>query len=212
VRAPGRLIVIEGLDGVGKTTVSKLLAARMRARWSTTPGEALRGASGGRPPYETALGAVLFYASSVVDAAPSFALTVSEGRDVVCDRYWLSTLAGAAARGVELPLDVCERYILPAADTFLLTASTEVRANRLIARGRMTPDDHVSLCDAWSATMLDAMRRHRRHALVGRYHEIDTSRLDARQVVERISWILRLGQDTREECIAAETFRAPDAE
>ena len=111
----GRLIVIEGLDGSGKTTLSRRLAERFCGRWFTTPDQDLRAL---RTDIEAALSCPdarqLFYAASVCQVASRLKLDLDAGRDVFVDRYWLSTWAYGIERGTSLQLDEIERGLPPA--------------------------------------------------------------------------------------------------
>jgi dTMP kinase len=108
-RARGRFIVLEGLDGAGTTTQSRLLGERLRAAGrrahvtaepSVGPvGAMLRqvlqrringGAGGGFDPQALAL---LFAADRLDHLAAEVLPRLAAGEDVVSDRYTLSSLA-----------------------------------------------------------------------------------------------------------------------
>ncbi|MBE6576992.1 MAG: dTMP kinase [Ruminococcaceae bacterium] len=102
----GRFIVFEGIDGSGKTTQAKLLAeylegqgkkAVLTAEPTKLPtGKALREALGGKVKKSECEMAVLFVqdriAHNIVPEDGIEAL-VNAGVDVICDRYYYSTLA-----------------------------------------------------------------------------------------------------------------------
>jgi dTMP kinase len=86
-------IVIEGLDGVGKSTIAKALAAEIDAVILTTPGDKFS-----RIRNELELiykdspqARQLFYMSTVVTAANDVRELIAKGKNVIVDRYWLST-------------------------------------------------------------------------------------------------------------------------
>lgn len=182
----GRLIVVDGLDGVGKTTVSQRLAGRLGARWMATPSNALRAGGLTRDAYQSNEGLVLFYASAVVDAGATIRACLARGEDVVCDRYWLSTISGAAARGVRLPLGVLEQLVEPADYTFVLTAPTATRAARLRGRGKFTRGDAASLDPRWASTVRSVMRAELRSRVSGVGCEVGTGHVTAEDVVATI--------------------------
>ena len=110
--ARGRFVVVEGLDGAGTTTQSRLLAAALRAegrrvhvtaepssgpvgslarlvlarRLGGAPGDPARG-------FDPAALALLFAADRLDHVAAEIAPRLASGEDVVCDRFTLSSLA-----------------------------------------------------------------------------------------------------------------------
>jgi dTMP kinase len=106
---PGRLLVLEGLDGAGTTTQAHLLGGRLRAEGRTVhvtaepsggPVGALvrqvltrRIAGGAGGGFDPAALALLFAADRLDHHAVEIAPKLAEGIDVVSDRYTLSSLA-----------------------------------------------------------------------------------------------------------------------
>ena len=139
---PGRLIVVEGLDGVGKSTLSRGLAAALGAALRTTPSEALRAH---RAPFDAAYAELpaasqLFYAATVVAAAAEADALRATGRDVLFDRYWCTTRAYARAAGSPLDLDEVEAILPPADITLLVDLPEAERCRRLEVRGATAMD------------------------------------------------------------------------
>jgi len=102
----GKFIVIEGLDGSGKTTQIKLLAEKLRAMGrsvaetaeptASATGGLIRDALSGFTPRTGTEIAALFMADRVahnVNPVNGINALLSEGRDVICDRYYYSSLA-----------------------------------------------------------------------------------------------------------------------
>lgn len=174
----GRLIVVEGLDGAGKTTLSKSLAAALGAEWTTTPGKALRLL---REDIELALdGPIahqLFYAASVVSEANAVAPALARGQDVVVDRYWASTVAYAALRGDGADLRSVERSVRAADVTIFLTLREEVRRSRLLQRGA-SPGDVATFDTERRERLKRAFVQALRSPLAGWVVGIDVSELD----------------------------------
>lgn len=102
----GKFIVIEGLDGSGKTTQLHALAANLRALGRTVAetaepttnatGGLIRDALSGFTPRTGAEIAALFMADRVahnVNPVNGIQKQIADGRDVLCDRYYYSSLA-----------------------------------------------------------------------------------------------------------------------
>ncbi len=102
----GRFIVIEGIDGAGKTTQAELLAAHLRAQdrqvlrtaepTSLPTGAALREALSGRVKKTESEMAVMFVLDRIahnLHPTEGIEVLLSEGIDLICDRYYYSNLA-----------------------------------------------------------------------------------------------------------------------
>ncbi len=102
----GKFIVIEGLDGSGKTTQIRLLTARLKAMGrsvaetaeptNATTGGLIRDALSGFTPRTGTEIAALFMADRVahnVNPVNGINVMLAQGRDVICDRYYYSSLA-----------------------------------------------------------------------------------------------------------------------
>ena len=105
-RKRGRFIVLEGIDGAGKTTQAELLSAHLkengRTVWRTaepTPlstGIALREALGGKVKKTECEMAAMFVLDRIahnVHPTEGINAILESGQDVICDRYYYSTLA-----------------------------------------------------------------------------------------------------------------------
>lgn len=167
------LVVVEGLDATGKTTLVRRLAAAIGAETLSTPPADIRSF---RVDLDAAyrsspLAGQLFYASTVACASDRARALLSRGRSVVVDRYWISTRAYDLMRGgVALPH--VERRLLPATITLLLETDEAERRRRLEQRGA-TPADIAALEHA------DALRERFRSLLslpvAGRGTIVDTT-------------------------------------
>lgn len=108
----GTLIVFEGIDGSGKSTQLELLADALRARgrevvvtaepWSGSPwGERIRAMarSGEALPPEEEL--TWFWRQRRDHVHELVAPSLAAGQTVLCDRYFVSTVAYQGARGLD---------------------------------------------------------------------------------------------------------------
>lgn len=194
LRSPA-FIVLEGLDGAGKTTCAYKLARMLDAELMTTPTPAVREyrqqilGSYGR----SQEAAQLFYMSTVFAASEAVRATLAAGRSVVMDRYFLSTQAYAEFRGSRLALDGIGDLLMPADLTVYLDVRPEVREQRLLGRG-CTAEDRATLCPETHGRLLDLHRQKASLPVVGRWIEMDNSAPEPGPVTERIlAEIARLG-------------------
>jgi len=151
-KGPGRLIVLEGVDGAGTTTQLERVAATLRDEGrrvlatrqpSDGPiGTLLRqaltrrlGLPEGRGPLTPETLALLFAADRTDHLAATVIPAIEEGQIVLCDRYVHSSLA---YQGAELPMAwVAEinRQAIPAHLTVFLEVDVATAAKRRDARG-----------------------------------------------------------------------------
>ncbi len=102
----GRLIVLEGIDGAGKTTQAERLEAHLLAQGRRVvrtaeptgfpTGVALRAALGGKIKKSECEMAALFTEDRIahnIHPTEGLQALLAEGIDVICDRYYYSTLA-----------------------------------------------------------------------------------------------------------------------
>lgn len=154
-------IVLEGLDGVGKSTLAHGLAHTLGSTLMSTPGgefAALRGEIL-HTLHEDQLGKALFYAATVSFQGRKAVEMVARGGTVVMDRYWASTVAYARTRGVTVDLDALGPAIAKPDITVLITLDEAQRVARLTGRGA-TEEDIETLCPAFKASVMrDLMAR-----------------------------------------------------
>lgn len=183
------LIAFEGIDGSGKTTLSKLLCEKLNVEgtptiWYEEREEKDRGFNALKPfvsketPKEASL---LFYLASAIHKSACIR-TILETHWVICDRYVYSTLAYHAAHGVDLDIIVpLERLPIRKPDFyFFLQVEEEVRLKRLRARPVSTPDDFQKKIPG---SFLDVMEQHlKKHDSI----VINTSLLTSKEVLDQI--------------------------
>ncbi|MFZ8831127.1 MAG: dTMP kinase [Thermodesulfobacteriaceae bacterium] len=142
---PGILVVFEGIDGVGKTTVHKALAERLKNNpnivFSYEPtngayGKKLREAlKNGNFPKEERLS--LFIKDRLEHVKSLIIPSLREGKLVILDRYYPSTIAYQGAEGFDFKeLLTLNETIAPTPDLVIyFDLPVEVAVNRLKERG-----------------------------------------------------------------------------
>lgn len=186
------IIVIEGLDGVGKTTLSRTLARALGATWLTTPGVHLRDPETRRR-FEAAFaaspeGRAVAYAATCIDAGAEARAVAAAGRPVIIDRYWLSTRVYAAPH-IQPALDPLEPFIVPPTLTLFVTAPEDVRRARLTGRGALTDADLDTLVGARSRELVRSYRALRHNPAAGAFVEVDATGTAERVLERALGWV-----------------------
>lgn len=188
---PGKFIVLEALDGVGKTTLTAGLA-------TTLPGVTLAMPGLPRPVMHavfTGLGSdptsrCLFHAA----AARAIGLRARElttgGQHVIVDRYWLSALAYARARGMTADFSAVERQIPEPDLTVVLTLDEAERERRLVQRGA-TDVDRETLAPAFRSAVFAEFGREDRASAWRPHLTLDVTGLTVPGTVARMLDALR---------------------
>lgn len=147
----GLLIVVEGIDGAGKSTIVRVLAAHCAERGvahvvSREPtqgqwGRKLReSAQSGRLPLEDEL--ALFIADRREHVETLIAPALTEGKVVLLDRYYFSTAAYQGARGADPAAILAANEAFAPAPDLVLLLDVDPHAGRGRIRGRgETPDE-----------------------------------------------------------------------
>lgn len=135
-------IVLEGLDGVGKSTLARRLANECGYQLMTTPGTQLlpirSDIINGLGNSQTAR--ALFYAATVQAEGEKVRAFNKQGITVVMDRYRASTIAYGHERGVTLDLNAVLSQAVKPHLSILLTLDETERQHRLSQRGTTAED------------------------------------------------------------------------
>lgn len=146
-----KFIVVEGLDGSGKSTISKSLAAKTESIYLTTPSKADKRE---RELYDSkgfsCLDRFLFYAGCTVKTSDQIKELIKCKKRVVLDRYFYSTLA------YHLPFckDINEDHInifntIIRPDLIIyVTADYEITVNRIKQRSLIENNDKLYLAQS----------------------------------------------------------------
>ncbi len=180
-------MVIEGLDGSGKSTLARELSSRLDAALLSTPGEDFSDLRAridelfGDHPH----GRQLLYAATVARCSDLAREHLASGRNVVIDRYLLSTQVYASLRGPYLLLEELTGRLTPPDLTVFVDCRDEERLRRMRARRHVTADDTFSirLSEDLRSQYLDACRA---HPLVGELLLLDSTDTSTQHLVEQI--------------------------
>ncbi len=185
-------VVVEGLDGVGKTTIVQKLERRLSAVAMRTPARELHGVRETilRAYASSPLATTLFYASTLAAASREIAQWQAAGRAVVLDRYFLSTCVyGEVVRAMDHPgdlLEVLASRLVPADVTVYLFADRKRRRERMRARGHMGFEDQLTFDPDVSERLDAGFRARAGHRVVGHFLPIDTFDINPDEAAEEI--------------------------
>jgi dTMP kinase len=181
----GYFVAVEGLDGVGKSTMVQNLAKVFSGHAMNTPGDALRDS---RKVIidnfsDDELAKALFYTASVSSQGKKARNLTERDEWVFMDRYWASTLAYAKARNVKADLDNLSKSIIQPDLTVLLLLDESERQSRLHARGT-TAEDMETFDSGFRQCVLEEL--HARATLV-----VDVSGYDPQAATQLLTKIIR---------------------
>jgi len=182
-------IVIEGLDGTGKSTTAKALADKLGGVALNTPLDKFKDV---RPQLEEiyadeSYGRQLFYASTAIASSLQVQKELKDSPVVVLDRYWLSTQVYHSWRtqGAHFKLLEVESMLLKPDLTVYLELSLEERIKRLGGRGGNTEEDRQTTDLVASQQLNDLYDTHRNSPCVGTWLKVDAG-LSIEEIVKRV--------------------------
>ena len=149
--ATGRLIVIEGIDGAGKTTQARTLVRRLRrrgfacrylreptrGRWGREIKRLAVRAGSVTPEEELAL----FVKDRRENVARNLTPALRAGRVVVLDRYYFSTMAYQGAKGIDIGRIRRMNEAFAVAPDLVVILDVDARAGLARIRGRKRRDE-----------------------------------------------------------------------
>jgi thymidylate kinase len=148
-------VAIEGLSGSGKTTIAKLLAAKLDAHYYKTPPAMFLPIRSHVEQSATELARHLYYYAGIAQASAEIGRLLKE-RAVVCDKYVATMLAYSRAAGI--PVDAPSNLILQPDYAFLIDVPDDLRLQRLRLRGSI-PEWHQAFLEAENARLVTDMYR-----------------------------------------------------
>jgi dTMP kinase len=144
---PGKFIVFEGLDGSGQTTQANLLRDFLTVggykvfltkepTQNSTVGQKIRDVLDKKIKIDSKSLQELFTQDRKEHLEKEIVPALSEGKTVICDRYFFSTFAFGAASSLDLEwlIEINNAFLLPDL-TFLLQVSPDVCVRRIEKRG-----------------------------------------------------------------------------
>ena len=138
-----KFIVLEGVDGSGKSTVAKRLAEDVQADLVRTPPPDFLPIRHLMDTTTNVEARFLYYLSSVCHTSDFIRKSLYK-KHVICDRYFASTLACHRALGLDLDWDYSQLPFLRPDFSFLLDVIDErERQRRLAQRGELSPNDCI---------------------------------------------------------------------
>ncbi len=181
-------IAIEGMDGVGKTTAAKMLSVRLGFRLVEKPLHFLLDEQGGVANYLRCRD----YINRQVDNDALRAWFYGLGNlllchrfnneDVITDRHLVSNYFWCGGPGTEEIFDCLVGLVGNPDHTFLLYASAEEGARRLLNRDPFDPDIHKVDFYPTSKTKMEAFLQKFQMP----YTAIDTTDMEPQEVVESV--------------------------
>ncbi|MDG2810183.1 AAA family ATPase, partial [Vibrio parahaemolyticus] len=130
-------IVIEGVDGVGKSTICKLVASRLNFIYHKSPMNKMRDAKIYYEDLGDALSRYYFYRAVVQSDSVLIKEKLSTGNSIICDRYIESLYSYHLAMDPKITSIFESNYVFKADVEILLTASQKIRIERICERSNL---------------------------------------------------------------------------
>src|SRR3990167_9779167 len=132
-------VSIDGVDGVGKTTVARLLAANDSLRYHKSPAGPFAQLRKEVDVHATPLERYCFYRLATQFDSVQISQLL-ETNSVVCDRYIASSAAYHIAMDARIRVIHSDAELLKPHFAFLLGARSEVRDKRILERAKVLSD------------------------------------------------------------------------
>jgi len=193
-----KFIVFEGVDGAGKSEIGKLVSAQLSAHFIESPLPVFGEIRKYIDQHSNPVGRFLFYMATNLDLSRVISEKI-EFNDVICARYYYSTLIGYASRTgknvseVSNMIPVTHDSFYQPNLTIFLDVNKQEQVKRINTRnkGKNSGTDYLCLNDEhYSKTLAD---NYRSIAKQLNWNTIDTSNLTIEEVAEKC---IRIIEDT----------------
>lgn len=178
-------ISIEGVDGVGKTTVAKLLAADGSFQYYKSPGGPFAQLRKEIDIHATPLERYCFYRLATQFDSMEIERFL-EKDSVVCDRFIASTAAYHITMDARIKIIHHDAELLKPHFAFLLGARSEIRDKRILERAKELSDNRLERDSAFLDQVAETF-------MSFNLIYIDTSDITAKEVAMRIKRIITQG-------------------
>ena len=183
-----RRIVIEGLDGSGKTTLINHLSKHNDFQVLSTPLAEIKGC---RQKIDqcfdpSPMARISYYMANVIRAGDIAKEAIQDEQTVIIDRYWLSTRVYGTLQAPSFPFEAMETCIPPVDYTFFLFVPLHTRRNRMLKRGHLEKHDRLTLNPIMAKRIQELYRKFGEHPLNGKYIEIDCTYLSVTEIEQQI--------------------------
>ncbi|MDD5551649.1 MAG: hypothetical protein PHI88_00580 [Candidatus Pacebacteria bacterium] len=176
-------ILFEGIDGGGKTTLAKMLASELKAKYVVNPPSIFRiGELRSFMDEEASLRVrFLYYLMGNVFVSDQIK-SIRDSHIIICDRYIDSTLAIHKILGLEIKDEFLGSFLIEKPDIsfFLFTSNEPERKERIENRGKKTKYDTIKEDSFFRQKYIDYFQEK------GGYIFIDTSNEEPEQSLNRI--------------------------
>lgn len=171
-------IVIEGLDGVGKSTIAKALAKKIDAAILATPGDEFHNIRNDveliyQDNYQSRQ---LFYMSTVVRVSEQARELINKGKNVIVDRYWLSTQVYHQWKSGNnhFVFPDIEKSVLTPDVTLYLQLPLKQRKKRLLSRSDNTEEDNLTIDEATDIELNNLYLHYSETSIAGHWVSVNT--------------------------------------
>jgi thymidylate kinase len=182
-------ISIEGIDGTGKSTVTKLLAEKIGCTAISTPPEVIKEIRSQYDGSQSAKARYYFYLSGLYLLDEKIRNLMTLGH-LICDRHIHSTLAYQYPIDEHFPVDINKLFtdIQKPDKTILLTTDNVIRKSRMLSRMKVSGIEN-SIAD-YNYDMQELALS--RFLLMPNLIHIDTTYCDASTVCDKIFNLLKI--------------------